>query len=260
MATPTLGVDRTSVPLGGPLALTIRFDIAPDLAPFADGFRVLLHFLDPDGALLWADDHDPPRPVAAWQPGERVEYERRTVVPMYPYIGEVTLALGLYAADTGERLALAGSEVGDRTYRVGTLTLEPQPETAFLAYGDGWYRSEISAGTSWRWTAGRAVVSFRNPRSDVALAMELDGRAGPAGEPQRVALTIDERPVHEFELQRQGPTIVRQHLSAADLGAEDIVELTLDVEPTFVPAERDPRATDTRELGVQVFYLFVEPR
>ena len=259
VATPALGMDRTAVPLGGPLALTIRFDAAPDLAPVADGFRVLLHFLDPDGALLWADDHDPPRPVAEWQPGERVEYERRTVVPMYPYIGEVTGALGLYAADSGERLSLAGREVGDRTYRVATLTLEPQPETAFLAYGEGWYRSEIAGGASWRWTADRAVVGFRNPRSDVALAMELRGRAGAAGEPQRVSLTIDERPVHELELDGRGPTIVRQRLSAGDLGAEDIVELTLDVDPTFVPAERDPSSTDTRELGVQVFYLFVEP-
>lgn len=260
VATPTLGADRTAVPLGGPLALTIRFDPAPDLAPIADGFRVLLHFLDPDGALLWADDHDPPRPVAEWQPGERVEYERRTVVPMYPYIGEVTVALGLYAADTGERLPLAGSEVGDRTYRVATLTLEPQPESAFLTYGDGWYRSEIAGGASWRWTAGRAVVSFRNPRSDVALAMELDGRAGPAGERQRVSLTIGERAVHDFELEDRGRTLVRQRLSAGDLGAEDVVELTLEVDPPFVPAERDPRSTDTRELGVQVFYLFVEPR
>ena len=260
VATPTLGVDRAAVPLGGPLALTIRFDTAPDIAPVAEGFRVLLHFLDPDGALLWADDHDPPRPVAEWQPGERVEYERRTVVPMYPYIGEVTVALGLYAADTGERLSLAGSEVGDRTYRVATVSLEPQPATAFLAYGDGWYRSEIADGASWRWTAGRAVVSFRNPRSDVELAMELDGRAGAAGEPQRVSLTIDERPLHGFELDGQGPTFVRRRLSAGELGAKDIVELMLEVDPTFVPAERNPGSIDTRELGVRVFYLFVEPR
>ena len=178
---------------------------------------------------------------------------------MYPYVGEVTVAVGLYAADTGERLSLAGSEVGDRTYRVATLMLEPQPETAFLAYGDGWYRSEIAGGTSWRWTAGRAVVSFRNPRSDVALAMELDGRVGADGERQRVSLTIGGRPLHEFELERRGPTLVRERLSAGDLGAEDVVELTLEVDTTFVPAERDPRSTDTRELGVQVFYLFVEP-
>ena len=231
VATPALGVDRTAVPLGGPLAFTIRFDTAPDLPPIADGFRVLLHFLDPEGALLWADDHDPPQPVGEWQPGERVEYERRTVVPMYPYIGEVTVALGLYAADTGERLSLAGSEVGNRTYRVATITLEPQPETAFLAYGDGWYRSEFAGDASWRWTAGRAVVSFRNPRSDVALEMELGGRAGPAGEPQRVSLVIDEHPLHGFELDGRGRTIVRQRLSAGELGAQDIVELTLEVEP-----------------------------
>ena len=85
VATPTLGMDRSAVPLGGPLELTIRFDAAPDLAPIAENFRVLLHFLDPEGALLWADDHELPRPLAHWQPGERVEFTRRAVVPMYPY-------------------------------------------------------------------------------------------------------------------------------------------------------------------------------
>ena len=253
-------MDRSAVPLGGPLDLTIRFDAAPELAPITGDFRVLLHFLDPDGALLWADDHELPRPVAAWEPGERIEYARRAVVPMYPYIGEVAVALGLYSAASGERLPLAGAELGDRTYRVASLTLEPQPETALLVYGDGWYRPEFAGGTSWRWTAGRAVVSFRNPRAEVALALELDGRADLGGEPQRVALAIDERTVHEFPLEAAGRTLLRHRLRADELGAEDIVELALHVDRTFVPAERSADSTDTRELGVRVFYFFVEPR
>ena len=260
VATPTLGIDRYAVPLGGPLDLTIRFDAAPDFASVTEDFRVLLHFLDPDGALLWADDHELPQPLAEWQPGERVEYARRTVVPMYPYIGEATVALGLYSAGSGERLPLAGIEVGDRTYRVASLTLEPQPETAFLAYRDGWYRSEVDGNTSWRWTARRAVVSFRNPRSDAALAMELDGRAGAGGEQQRVSLVIDDRAVHEFELEAGRRTVLQHRLRADELGADAVVELTLHVDPTFVPAERGTGSTDTRELGVRVFYLFVEPR
>ena len=259
VATPALGMDRYAVPLGGPLELTIRFDAAPDLPPITDDARVLLHFLDPDGALLWADDHDPPRPPAEWRPGERIEYERRIVVPMYPYIGETLVALGLYSAGSGERLPLAGAELGERTYRVATLTLEPQPETAFLAYGDGWHQSEFAGDTSWRWTAGRAVVSFRNPRADVALAMELEGRADVHGAPQRVSLVVDDRTVHEFELEAGGPTVLRHRLGAGELGAADVVELALDVDRTFVPAERERGASDTRELGVRVFYLFVEP-
>ena len=260
VATPTLGMDRYAVPLGGPLEVTVRFDAAPDLAPITGDFRALLHFLAPDGSLLWADDHELPRPPAEWQPGEGIEYTRRSVVPMYPYVGEATVALGLYSAATGERLPLAGAEIGDRTYRVGSITLEPQPETAFLVYGDGWYRSEFAGDTSWRWTAGRAVTSFRNPRSDVALAMDLAGRAAVDGEPQRVTLALGERAVHEFELEGNDLTVLRHRLRAEDLGTDDVVELTLRVDPTFVPAERDTDSTDTRELGVRVLYLFVEPR
>ena len=259
VATPTLGMNRYSVPLGGPLELTIRFDAARDLAPITEDFRVLLHFLDRGGALLWADDHEPPRPLAEWQPGERIEYTRRAVVPMYPYIGEATVALGLYSAGTGERLPLAGVDLGDRTYQVATITLEPQPESAFLAYGDGWFQAEVAGETSWRWTTGRAVVSFRNPRADVALAMELAGRAASGEERQRVSLEIDERTVHRFELEEGGRTMLRRRLRAEELGADEVVQLTLRVDPTFVPAERDTASTDTRELGVRVFYLFVEP-
>ena len=260
VATPTLGMDRSAVPLGGWIEFTVRFDAAPDLPPSTEDVRVLLHFLDPDGALLWADDHELPRPLAEWQPGARVEYTRRAIVPMYPYIGEATVALGLYSADSGERLPLAGEEIGDRTYRVSSLMLEPQPETAFLAYGDGWHQSEFGGDASWRWTARRAVVRFRNPRADVALTMELEGRTDVGGERQRVSLLIDERAVHEFELDAGGRTVLRHALRADELGSDDVVELTLSVDRPFVPAERDASSTDTRELGVRVFYLFVEPR
>ena len=260
VATPTLGLDRSAVPLGGPLDLTIRFDTAPDLEPPDEDYRVLLHFLDPDGSLLWADDHEPVRPTSEWRPAERIEYARQSVVPMYPYIGETTVALGLYSPDGGDRLPLAGAEVGARTYRVASLTLEPQPDSAFLIYGDGWYRPERAADTTWRWTAGTAVVQFRNPRADVGLTMHVAGRPDVGEGEQRVALAIGARTVHEVALRTPERTVVRHGLSAPDLGPDDVVTMEVRVDPTFVPAERNPAATDTRELGVRVFYLFVEPR
>ena len=260
MATPTLGISRAAVPLGGPIELTIRFDVAPDLTPIPEDYRVLLHFLDPDGALLWADDHDPPRPTSEWQSGEHIEYTRGAIVPMYPYIGEVSVALGLYSAETGQRLPLAGVELGDRTYRVAGLGLAPQPETAFLVYGDGWHRSEFAGGRSWRWTAGSAVLQFRNPGADVLLTMHLAGRPDAGEGRQRVTLVIDERAVHEFDLETTDLTVVEHQLNADALGPDGIVEMELRIDPPFVPAERDAASTDARELGVRVYYLFVEPR
>ena len=49
-------------------------------------------------------------------------------------------------------------------------------------------------------------------------------------------------------------------LSAAVLGQEDIVELKIAVDKTFVPAQLSPSAKDPRELGVRVFHAFVDPR
>ena len=90
--------------------------------------------------------------------------------------------------------------------------------------------------------------------------MELDGRGDGDGGRQHVSLVIDGRAVHEFEPEPEGRTFLRHRLSADQLGPNDIVEMAVHVDPTFVPAERDTGSTDTRELGVRVFYLFVEPR
>ena len=112
IGTVTLGVDRVNAPLGAPLEFNIRFDLAPDLPALTEDYRVLLHILSSDEELLWAEDHDPPVPTTQWQPNQTVEYKHRIQVPMYPYVGEALIAVGLYSYRTGERLPLAGEDLG----------------------------------------------------------------------------------------------------------------------------------------------------
>jgi len=70
------------------------FTVAEDASAFTDDYRVFVHFLDADGELMFSDDHAPPTPTMSWRPGQVITYERRTIVPVYPYIGEVTIAIG----------------------------------------------------------------------------------------------------------------------------------------------------------------------
>ena len=51
-------------------------------------------------------------------------------------------------------------------------------------------------------------------------------------------------------------------LTAAALGAGEMVELRLVVDQTFVPGARAGRAVgnDPRELGARVFHAFVQPQ
>ena len=262
VATAAVGLNRTRVPLGGPLEMTYRFTLSQDAPAFSDDYRVFVHFLDADGALMFEDDHDPPEPTTSWRLGQEISYERRFIVPVYPYIGETTIAVGLYSEVKGDRLPLAGEHLGQRAYRVATMEMAPQSESGFLMFGDGWYAAESvpeEPNREWQWTTGRATISFRNPETDSTLYLEVVGRPELFDTPQILTLTIDDIVIGTLELARDVPTFHAISVSAASLGNADTVTLTINVEPTFVPSIATNGAnSDARELGVQLFYAFLE--
>ena len=261
VASPTLGLNRARVPLGGPLEMTYRFTASPEIHNVTEPYRVFVHFLDADGELMFTDDHDPPVATTDWHPGETVTYERRMFIPVYPYIGDALIALGLYSPVTGDRVALAGDHIGDAAYRVATIELTPQPEGIFLVLEDGWHQREFGGDREWRWSAGDAIIAFQNPRQDSTLYLELDGRSDLFDSPQRVDLVVGDRTIDSFVLEASGVTFHTAMLSAADFGDDDNTELMLHVDQTFVPAELpDASAVDTRRLGVRVFHVFLENR
>ena len=263
VATVAVGVNRPTVPLGGPIELSFRFVASPRLDGIDEDYRVLVHFLDTNGDLMWADDHEPPVPTSTWQSGQAISYTRHTVVPMYPYIGEATIAVGLYSAESGERLILAGEELGQRAYHGTVLNLEPQAGSSFLLYEDGWYNDEFDpeANLQWRWTSDRASLSFRNPRADAVLYLRFDGRPdlSPNGQ-QRVTIRIADDVVHELLLESRDPQFARLQLGASQLGDSETARIDLDINPTFVPSEiPNSTSVDDRRLGVRVYYAFLEP-
>ena len=110
--------------------MTFRFDVSPDLMPLADDYMVFVQVLDKDGVRIWNDDHELATPTSEWEPGQTIEYSRRIMVPLYPYIGEGEIAVGLYLPSTGERLVLAGDHIGQNAYRTASITFTPQHEAA----------------------------------------------------------------------------------------------------------------------------------
>ena len=261
VGTMTISLNRTALPLGAPIELTLRFDPSPNFVGVEEDYRVLVHFLDDNEDLMWGADHDPPVPTSKWQSGETVSYTHRATIPMYPYIGEVTVAVGLYSATTGERLVLAGEDLGQRAYRGATLTVEPQAESSFLLYEEGWHQEEFDPDSSlrWRWTSDQASLSFRNPGSDAVLYLQVDGRPDLVESRQRITVASGGVILHEVILETEEVQFLELDLPAAQLGDGDTVKLDLSVDPTFVPKEVGGGA-DARRLGVRVFYSFLELR
>lgn len=262
VGTVAIGVNRTAVPLGGPLEMTFRFVTAPQLQRLNQDYRVLVHFLDDKEELMWADDHQPPVPTSSWMPGQTISYTRHTTVPMYPYIGDATIAVGLYSESTGERLTLAGEDLGQQAYRGGALRLEPQAESSFLLYEDGWYDDEINSESNqqWRWTSERASISFRNPRSNAVLYLRFDGRPDlvPEGQ-QSVEVRAGEQLLKEFLLDSREPRYEQVEVGAGFMGKDDMARIELHITPTFVPSEVESGGHDERRLGVRFYYVFVQP-
>ena len=259
IAVVTGSVNRTHVRFGESMDATIRFDVAPALEPLVEDYRVLLHVLDESESLLWTDDHDPPVPTSAWRPGQSIQYTRRVRVAAHPYIGPTAVAVGLYSPLSGNRLALMGDDLGDLSYRVAALVMEPPHERSILAYESGWHGLEFqpSGETGWRWTTGRAVLSFRNPHRGARLRLDVQGSRHRFERPQRLSVVAGDRTIHETTLNMRRRVHLDYELTAEDLGGEDIVRLVLLIDQTSKAVERDGVA-DTRELGIRVFDAYVE--
>jgi hypothetical protein len=263
VATPSFSASRPRAALGSPIDVTYRFVAASDAA-FDQDYRVLVHFLDSDEELMWTDDHWPAMPTSQWKPGQTVEYTRTIFIPIYPYIGDASILMGLYSVKDSSRLPLAGENTGQRSYRVGTLALLPQSENVFLIYKEGWHPAEPSQenpAVEWQWTKKEATISFRNPKRASTFFLHYDARPDLFDAPLQVVMTIEDRQVDAFSISSRDEVIRRTPLSPDQLGSGDMVELKIAVDRTFVPA-LTPAAknNDPRELGIRVFHAFVEPK
>jgi hypothetical protein len=251
----TLARDRAAI--GSPLKVTYRFDVAQN-ASIPQDYTVFVHVLDDQQEMLWGDDHRPPEPTSTWKPGQRVEYTRTIFVPNYPYIGPAHVRIGLYQPSGGTRLPLCGTEISQREYEVARFQLLPQSENIFLIYKEGWHPAEMSSdnpGIEWQWTKKAATISFRNPKKDATFYLEYDARVDKFSPPQQVRVMAGDQMIGTFAADSKERKLVTFPITAAQLGAADMSEITLDVGQTFVPGDGD-----ARELGIRVFHAFVEPR
>lgn len=268
VATVSFTTNKSKVPLGSPIELTYQFDVAPD-AKIDGDYRVFVHFLDSTDHRFWDDDHLPAVPTSQWRPGQRIQYTRTRFIPVVPYVGEARVVVGLYRPDPDGRLPLQGPEAADRestsrAYHVGKLDLLPNGENIYIADKAGWHPTEFAPDNptlEWRWTQKTATMSFRNPRRNLLLYIEYDARTDIfSDKPQEVTVLVNDQPVGKFAAKSSAISLEKIPLDAAQLGTNEMVELKLDLDKTFVPAKQPSGGRDARDLGFRVYHVFLEPR
>jgi len=263
VATPSLTLNHDRAPAGSPVEITYKFVVAEG-ASFDKDYRVMVHMVDTDEELMFTDDHNPPTPTSQWKPGQTIEYTRTVFVPVFPYVGDAGINIGLYSTADQRRLPLNGQDMGQRAYRVGTLNLLPQTENLFTVFKDGWHPAEVAeqnAAVDWQWTKKEATLAFKNPRKDAVLFLDLDSPGKNLHGPQQVQVSMGGQTLDEFSLAPDQPVLRKVPLPAARMGDVDMAELQITVDTIFVPAEvSGSNSKDRRELGVRVFHAFVDPR
>ena len=262
MATPSVTLSHERTPLGSPIDITYKFIVAPD-AKFTEDLRAMVHVVDADEELIFAFDHNPPVPTSQWKPGQTIEYTKTVFVPIYPYVGEATIQLGLHSTTTQKRVALAGDDAGQHAYKVAKLQLQPQTENVFTIFKDGWHPGEVAdhnATVEWQWTKKQATLSFKNPKKDSVFYLDLDNPGSVFSEAQQVTVTLGGQVLDQFMLQPKQPELRKIPLKAAQLGTGELSELVISVDKTYIPAVLVAGNKDPRELGVRVFHAYIDPR
>jgi len=263
VATAEVSVSRPRVAQGSPVDMTYRFQVL-DAAPSSGRYRVVVHVVDADEEMMWTDDHEPPSQPNTWQRGQKLEYSRTMFVPTYPYVGQAKVILGIYDTITNTRLKLGNPDRGDRSYQVSAFELLPQTENVYLIYKDGWHAAEVAPenpAVEWKWTRKEATVTFRNPKRDSTLILQMDNPSESPGAATEVDVRLGDQSLGVLPVGPGDIPVRKLPLTAAQLGGGDMVEIRLVANRTFVPA-LDPAAksNDTRELGVRVFHAFVQPQ
>ena len=133
-----------------------------------------------------------------------------------------------------------------------------------MIFKGGWHPAEFSgddAAVSWQWTQKSGVLSIKNPHKDATLFLEYDARPDLfAGQAQQVSVYVGDQLVQTFAADNSGRTLKRIPMTAAQLGGNEMTDLRIDVDKTFVPAKMPAGGRDIRELGIRVYHAFVESR
>jgi len=257
---PKFEVNRSRAPLGSAIEITYTWQVEPSAKKLTQDHRAFVHFVDSHGVMLFEDDHAPVPPVTGWEPGQTYSYTRTKFIPVYPYVGDVDVRVGLSPVGKGERVMLKGEDAGLREFKVAKIELLPQTENIFLVYKEGWHNPESSPqnpSLERTWTKKDALISFKNPKKDVIVYLEADTNTKAFDAPPVLTLAVNNKTGVTIPIQNSEVFTRKTRIRAADLGQDEWVDLRLSMNQSFVPRLKGVNTHDDRELGVLVYHLYV---
>jgi hypothetical protein len=171
-------LNRTA-PLGSPIEMTFKFAVAPD-AHFAEDVRVMVHVVDTDEQMIFARSQPLGRFHDSMEARSDDRYTRTEFVPVYPYVGDASVQVGLLDGSiSAYRLAARGRAAGlpRRAFAAAADRQRLHGVQRRLAPGRS---GDQSSRVEWQWTKKTATMAFKNPKRDSTFYIDVTIRAGPS--------------------------------------------------------------------------------
>ncbi len=221
-------------------------------------YKIFVHFWHKNN-MLFQDDHFPAIPTSSWEADQEYSYTRRIYIPSFideydpEFKGEESLRLSIGFYSPYDRTGKSALEVSNKKLKV----LPAPPDTPEIIYEDGWYNQENNPHSflkQWRWTAKEARCLIDNPHRDALLVIK--GGINPqALKEQKVIFKINNLILDEF-IPKTDHFKKSYNIKKEMLGENDEFYLTIATDKTFIPAKVLPNSQDTRELGVQISFIY----
>jgi hypothetical protein len=262
-ATPQLDVQvqldlPESVAPGEPLDIGFAWTMANEFEAPADDYQVFVHMIDQDGNILLQDDHYPPQPTSQWRAGQAEEYRHWYDPPDSLQAEYLDFVIGLYSLDSRVRVRDPGGNWTEGV-QLHRITVRADDVSGIPLYMEGWHPPEQQPDPGvreWRWSEETSRAVFTNPRRDAVLHLRAHGPFDEVGT-QTVVLRIGDGTVANIDVSSADEFLERIAIPAAAMGENEWVELNLEVTPVMVPKEIEASSMDDRQLGLQVFSMYL---
>lgn len=239
------------------------FKTGNDFKKLDKDYRVFVHFWRTNGKeMLIQDDHSPVKKTSEWSLNDTVTYSRTLFIPQFlnefdiDFEGyeEIKVTVGIYNPDpqTKESPIILYEK---------KMNIQPASINApEIVYNEGWYELETNIKStdifekSWRWTSQKGFCIIENPKKASTLIVKGGVNKAAFGD-QKVTLKINDTILDEF-MPETANFSKEYAITREMMGNNDEFSLKFETDKTFVPAKLDPNSKDSRELGIQVFFLY----
>ena len=169
--------------------------------------------------------------------------------------------VGLYD-DEGQVGTLRDGRFRNRPL-VHTVIVRTDDQGGLPVYVEGFAAKEFSLTSDdaslreWQWMGRQGMVAFGNPRGPATLHLRARSPVSFLGGTQAVTIKMGDQEIARFESTDSSPYLLRFDVPGEGLGDGDWIDFTVEVDNFFVPAQAREEFTDTRELGLQVFWMYL---